>query len=350
VTKRDYKLTEFGADFMLEAKKQRDRGRCLHFDDGIRCNRIISAHSIQKKSLLSLIAEEGHVYRLSTDPSVLGKTGGIPIPKKMGIKSVSTFAGFCKHHDNSLFRIIDNETLLPSKEQAAIYAYRSICREYFVKENAIAALQKFKHDPRLTPSSRSILDGMYIGNSIGFNGLRCHKQVYDVALCDKEFSGFDYVCFVSSSKCPFLLSGLLYPDFDFEGNFLQQIGIDGGPVDLITYFTAPMACGWSFCFAWHTSSSRSCIPFLGSLANMFRSGKRIEDMLLRLAFSCSENHAIRISWWDSMADEAKSQLIERMHMMVLPDVPVPSHYLARGCEGMANWEVDYVYDSREETS
>lgn len=61
-------LTE---DFQRVIKQERNRGRCLHFANGIQCNKIISAHSIQKQGQLSLIAEEGHVYQLNADFSTL---------------------------------------------------------------------------------------------------------------------------------------------------------------------------------------------------------------------------------------------------------------------------------------
>lgn len=37
--------------------QQRNRGRCLHYENGARCDAIISAHSIQKGGQLNLIVE-----------------------------------------------------------------------------------------------------------------------------------------------------------------------------------------------------------------------------------------------------------------------------------------------------
>lgn len=58
--------------------------------------------------------------------------------KEQGVNKVSTFRGFCGKHDNELFEPIDNSPLAPTPEQIALYAYRSLCREVFVKENAVA--------------------------------------------------------------------------------------------------------------------------------------------------------------------------------------------------------------------
>lgn len=330
-------------DYQRESKRQYERGRCLHFSDGVRCNEVISAHSIQKRGQLSLIAEGGHVYRLSADLSILQKTKGVPRFKRVGVNKASTFAGFCKHHDNSLFEPIDNFLLGPVKEQVALYAYRCLCREYFVKENAVAVLSKMKEHPDLDAPRRSFLEASQFGHSLGLAGMKHHKAVFDQALLTRDYEQFEFTYFTSSSPCPVQLSGLFYPDYDFEGNLLQELGSNDLPLDLITFFTAPIEEGWAFGFGWHASSNPTCIPFIQSLAQRAANGEKIEDALLRLSLSCCENHAVRISWWDSLDEQYKTAAIERMFLMMHPTIPVPQHYLAVGCEGIANWHYEHVH-------
>jgi hypothetical protein len=332
----------FISDHHEESKRQNDRGRCLHFADGVRCNEIIAAHSIQKRGQLGLIAEDGHVYRLNADPSTLRDSGGIPYPKRIGIRKASTFVGFCKHHDNALFAPIDNATLEPRHQQIALYAYRSLCREYFVKENAVAVLGKLKDHPDIDSQRQSMLKAGFVGHSLGLDGLRHHKQHYDEALKNNLFDEFEFTYFTSSSRCSLQLSGLLYPDFDFLGQRLQDLGNWKSPLDLIAFFTAPTADGWAYGFAWHQSSNRTCVPFMQSLASQVHMGQRPEDMLVRFSLSCCENHAFRISWWDSLPATSKQSAVERVHLMVHPSMPVPSNYLACGCEGLADWNFEYV--------
>lgn len=332
-------------DFQKESKYHNQRGRCLHYDKGERCNEIISAHSIQNKGQLSLIAEKGHVYCLSSDLSTLKKTGGKPLLKRKGINKVSTFDGFCKLHDNQLFEPIDNHPLGFNKKQIALYAYRCICREFFVKENAVSVLKKIKDHPELAPEMQLLLSDSLLGNSIGLSGLQHHKEIYDKALQTESYDQFEFVYFDSSSQCNIQLSGLLYPDFDFEGGFLQQIGSADSPLDLITFFTAPVDHGWVFGFAWHVSSNKTCMPFVRSLASKVYDGEKPEDAIFRFALSCCENHAIRISWWDNLSDDAKKSCLERMHLMVSPTEPVPSEYLLSGCEGIADWSFNHVHSS-----
>lgn len=331
--------------FQKLSKDQDRRGRCLHYDKGERCNEIISSHSIQNKGQLSLIAEGSHVYCLSGDLSILKKTGGKPMLKKTGIKKASTFDGFCQLHDNKLFEPIDNFPLRYDKKQIALYAYRCICRELFVKENAVSVLEKVVVHPTLDPDWKPMVHGSLIGNKRGLSSLRYHKNAYDYALLNEKYEDFEFICFDSSSQCNAQFSGLLYPDYDFDGNFLQNVGIGFLPLDLITFFTAPVEGGWAFGFAWHVSSEKACMSLIDSLANKIRNGERLEDVIFRFALTCCENHAIRISWWDQLGDNAKNASLERMHLMASPTEPVPPDYLVSGCEGIADWDFNHVHPS-----
>lgn len=333
----------FIGDYQRELKRHNSRGRCLHFSDGIRCNDIVSAHSIQKGGQLSLIAEDGHVYQLNGDLSTLKQAEGVPHPKKVGVNKASTFAGFCKHHDNELFKPIDVYPLQPNSQQAALYAYRCLCREYFVKENAVAVLEGMKDHPELDGSQQSFLKSSLFGHSLGFEGLRHHKSQFDKALQKADYGEFQFTSFVSRSACDLQLSGLLYPDNDFTGQALQNLGDWSEPLDLITFFTAPTSDGWAFTFCWHASSNRVCIPFIQSLASRVADGEKIEDVLLRFSFSCCENHAFRISWWDKLGIDAKRDVLERMFLMIHPDIPIPPDYLVTGCENIAHWKFEHVY-------
>ena len=325
-----------------ESKRQNERGRCLHFADGNRCNEIISAHSIQKKGQLRLIAEDGHVYRLSGEHSNLLQRDGAPYLNKIGIRRASTFPGFCKFHDNALFKPIDERPLLPTRQQVALYAYRCLCREAFVKENAVRVLEQAKDHPALHPDSRKFLLSSFVGHSKGYGGVLHHKKQFDDALAAQDYDLFEFECFTSNSPCCMQLSGLVYPDFDFSGSQLQNLGAWHVPPDLITCFTAPTLDGWALTFAWHVSSRATCIRFIQSLAEHVSRCARLEDALFRFCISTCENHAIRISWWDSLAKASKDQITDRMVLMAHPRLPVPSDYLAVGCEGIAKWSYQNV--------
>ncbi|PTU32404.1 hypothetical protein [Stenotrophobium rhamnosiphilum] len=330
----------FIGDYQRESKRQTERSRCLHYAKGARCDELISAHSIQSKGQLSLIAERGHVYRVGADISLLRRTQGLPQLIKVGVNKASTFAGFCKHHDNELFEPIDNFPFEPVKHQVALYAYRCLCREYFVKENALVLADKMKDHPELSTSQKASLKETWMGHGLGFAPLHQQKVHYDQALLNRDYEKFRFTCFTSSEPCNVQMSGLLYPDYDFSGQLLQDLLERRSALDLITFFTAPMREGWAFVFAWHVSSNQTCEPFIQSLDSKVANGEKLQDALLRFTLSCCENHAIRVSWWDGLDGSSKDAAISRIHLMTHPHIPVPASYLVSGCEGIANWAFD----------
>ncbi|MEH6493047.1 hypothetical protein [Halopseudomonas sp.] len=330
-------------EFINEMKRNDSRGRCLHFESGERCNEIISAHSIQKSNQLGAIVEFGHVYRMVADVSSFGSGDWRPVPKKIGWKKASTFSGFCKYHDNGLFAPIDNFPLEPTSEQVALYAYRCVCREYFVKENAVDTLKKFISNPALHSGQRRMIENSFAGHLLGFQRLQYHKKYFDAALFSKEYDEFEFLTLTSSSPWHLQLSGVLYPDYDFLGENLQDLSDFKFPLNLITFFTAPLAKGWSFTLCWHASSNNSCVALARSLARVISRGTRPQDVLLRFSFSCCENHAFRITWWDALPALAKEAILNRVALMADPETPVPSDYLAKGLEGIADWEMENVF-------
>lgn len=77
--------------------------------------------------------------------------------------------------------------------------------------------------------------------SSGFQHLHRHKLIYDAAISQGNFAEFRFIVFRSSSPCSVQASGLLFPDYDFLGRKLQDLGPEAEALDLLTFFTAPHA-------------------------------------------------------------------------------------------------------------
>jgi hypothetical protein len=336
-------------DFLRLIKKYKNLGRCLHYDSDRRCKEIINAHSIQRERSLSAIEYKRHVYKITADFSSLKKSKVKLSCQKVGINKASTFLGFCKKHDNELFEIIDNYPLIPTNQQIFLYGYRSLCRELFVKENSLNIV---KSQLNYGPNQRAI-KGLLLyfkeGTSFGLENLRRHKYRYDESLKKKNFQNIEYVLFVSDEKPIIAFSGQFYPDYDFMGRFLQDLGDHSSELELITFCSAPMSSGWGFLFSWHVSDSKVCLDFMRSLATMIHEGRKLEDMLFRLVISNCENHAISPQWWDNLPDIQKEQIISRASKMADVLANTPQSYLMEGLEGIATWKFNSVISNMQIT-
>ena len=345
--KSSYKFNIGG--YLKTQKKLSNRRRCLHYDAGSLCNKIINAHSIQKSRSLSMIADDTqHVYKLSSGMRTLKDSKGVPAYKKRSIYKPFTFIGFCKDHDNELFEPIDNSPLIPTDQQIFLYAYRSLCREYFVKENSFDLYSSQQLDNNAPEALKGLFQGMDAGTKFGFKNLKRHKQYYDESLRKAQYHNINYVLFCSRQEPTIAFSGLIYPDFDFMGRQLQNLADYNQKLDLITFCSAPLNNGWGYFFAWHNSSDRVCDEFMRSLATKMYDGEDLGDMLFRLLISCCENHAISPKWWDSLSSKQVEEITERASWMVSPFCAIKPSYLQEGLQGIVKWEFNSVLSTMDD--
>ena len=323
-------------------KKLSRKGRCLHYDAGNRCAKIIDAHSIQKNGVLSLIAEVGKVYTISKNFSdIIRNHGGLSFTKQ-GINTVSTFRGFCSEHDNQLFEPIDKCELIPTKQQILLYSFRALCREIFVKKNVLTLMEEQKEKHKEQKTLQEAFEGMYLGTKFSLKNLLHQKHKYESSIKTKAFEDIKSVVFVSEQEPSLVFSGLFYPDFDFLGRQLQDLSDHERYLDLLTFSFAPMKQGWGFIFAWHTESSDTCIPFMQSLATRSYDDNNLEDNLFRLVVSCCENLAIRPQWWESLQEQERVKITKATCHGVDVFTPIRYDYLAKGLENISSWKFESV--------
>jgi hypothetical protein len=329
-------------------KKLSRKGRCLHYENGNRCNEVISSHSIQRNQALAAIAQNGHVYQINSSIGSLKKNKGLLTFKKYGINKASTFLGFCKQHDNELFEPIDNETLIPTDQQVLLYSYRSLCRELFVSENALESAKSLLEKGIDQDAIKKIFSGYLTGKLFGLENLKRHKRDYDKSLSNKSYSDIEYVIFQSSQKPIIAFSGIFYPDFDFLGRRLQNLGDQTQDLQLITFCSAPIENGWAYLFAWHQTSSKVCIDFMRPLATMIHEdSKSLSDHLFRLVIKNCENLAISPDWWEKLNENEKESISDQASRMADIFSVTEQSYLMEGLEGISDWKFENVISTMD---
>lgn len=329
--------------YLKRQKKQKNKGRCLHHLSGERCNEFINAHSIQKNAVLSKIERGGKVYQYSKKMSDFNKQR-LAMPFTLeGINRVSTFKGFCKKHDNELFEPIDNSPLIPNELQVFLYAYRSMSKEFFVKENSLNFLKEQCKDFQENKLFHNTFSDMRRGTEHAFNNLRRHKGDYDKSLTDNNYSDIRYTAFIASKPPILAFAGVLYPEFDFLGNSLQDLSNEVKHLDLITFSSAPLDSGWAFIFAWHKNSSKTCKKLMSSLATSVYEGNDLGDLLFRFVMVSCENIAISPNWWESLPEKTRINISEKASVSADLLTILPSNYLQSGLEGVSNWTFPEIF-------
>jgi hypothetical protein len=308
------------------------RGRCLHYDAGEGCGSIVAAHSIQRSGMLSKIARGGQVYVLSSQIRDLARTGGHLALRLRGIGQVSTFRGMCDKHDDEVFRPIDAGTFEHSSIQVSLYAYRSLCREVFVKQNAVEQLEATLTETRHSRSLRQQVSWMLEGTRRGNRQLQRHKQLYDDAIRDSHGDEFRFRSYRADGRLPYAVSGVLYPYADFEGEYIQDLSANSN-WDALTFATARSSVGDILLFGWHSSSDEACNALLASLDRRSASGASLDDLLTRYVIGNAENLALAPAWVESLSEEQRASLEEFASQSIDVSRDLSSESLQHGLEG-----------------
>jgi hypothetical protein len=328
--------------FYGKKKNISNRKACLHFGANEDCDQIIKAHSIQRSQSLEAIERKGHVYQVDFD--ALSKTGNISY-NLIGINKASTFYGFCKKHDNELFKDIDDEHLIPNYKQTMLYAYRSITKEVFTQQSAIsmlkAQIESFPKPCVEVELVRNMLSEM----EYGLDALHSIKAHYDESLANETYDDISYVAFYCKEAPVAAFSGLIYPDFDFQGRSLQNLDGSTNKLSLVTYCSAPMGDGWCFLFSWHKSCEQIARNYMGSVAQLMKSDRILGDALLNLVILNCENHAFSPDWWEGLEPSLKTNICEAMNKQADVLSVLNHDYLTSEINGIASWVFESIFDS-----
>jgi hypothetical protein len=328
--------------FYGKKKNISNRKACLHFGANEDCDQIIKAHSIQRSQSLEAIERKGHVYQVNFD--ALSRTGKISY-NLVGINKASTFYGFCKKHDNALFRDIDVKHLMPNNKQAMLYAYRVITKEIFTKQNAISILKAQLASLPKQCSEAKLTRNMLNGTEYGFDALYKIKTYFDESLSNETYDDVRYVAFYCKESPVVAFSGLIFPDFDFQGRPLQNLDHSTNKLSLVTYSSAPMDDGWCFLFAWHRSCDQIIRNYMDSVAQLIKSDRVLGDALFNLVILNCENHAFSPDWWEKLDICIKIKICEKMRNQADVLSIVDQNYLATEMNNISPWVFESVFSS-----
>lgn len=317
-------------------KKNKNRKRCYHPLSDNSCVKFIRAHSIQKSKELRSIAKNGKVVFIK--PVLSANGADIKVKDDEGIGVVSTFYGFCKKHDNELFKPIDTNDLEPTEEQAFLYSYRSICKEIFEKENGTNILYDLleKTDDFV---KKDFAKSMLIENVIGFDNLMNYKEQFDKIYLEKDYQQVKYYLIEFKSSPIIQVSGLLFPDFDFYAKELQNILQSPS---LLTFCSAKTKNGWGVIFSWLEVNNNICLSFMKSLENRVYEGENLTNLLFNFLIQSSENLVFSPDWWNSITENSKTSIIDIIQIRNSPFISVKADRYKNVDITIDDWKFDRI--------
>lgn len=274
---------------------------------------IIRAHTVPKTSSLKAISDAGHVLGLKMSYEAIRKNRGRPLLEKIGINHASTFNGFCKYHDDVIFAPLEKESFVASQKQCFLLAYRAFAREYYAKEGAqdLSTLRhgtdKGKHiEAQFDIQMNNFL--YELGNRAAIEDLNYHKSYFDRALESDDFSTARAVIFTFDEAPPVMVCGGTNPDFDFDGNPVQDL-MDlmkrTDNLSVTSYYDGEKGI---IAFSWLENSDETCCKVMSSLLHKDR--EDYVPIIIQYMFKNFENVFVSPKWWESESESNRKILMK----------------------------------------
>jgi hypothetical protein len=213
-----------------------------------------------------------------------------------------------------MFKVLETEPFTATKEKLFLLAYRALSKEIYAKRFAIRNLPLLrKGDVGQGPLEQVRLQ----------NILYVHEQVLHLSLRDLEtiwkeyqhvFLSRDYDRFsaylVFTDRVPdFAVSGGFHPEFSFQGEVIQNLSA-AGCLDFTTYTVLPLRPSGVIAFVWDSKRGESCHKLAASLEML--KDEDTPDAIVRLTYEHFENSYASPRWWESLHEEQRSHLLDRM--------------------------------------
>lgn len=277
----------------LQFLKNFQEEKCMHPDHSTCQGVIIRSHTIQKNKALRTIEENGHVYSLIQKTL----TGSIIKLHSEGINEASTFNGFCKYHDNELFKCIDDYDFIPTDEQVFMITYRTLAREAYQKQ---AALNNCNHNNEIIDKIKNPiqkneiqkdLEAHKVGIVIGEKELASILSKMFVDYQNKNYSKIKYYLIKTKNFSNVLTSGFFTPDFDYDYNPINDSFNQTHWISLNIFSDTKNGL---ILFSWLEDFKSE--QFVKSLLNT----NDYLNKTIELAFTNIENTYFSKKWWNSL--------------------------------------------------
>ena len=276
---------------------------------------IVRAHSLSRRNALAVVTEAGHVFSLLPDWAQLFHKDKF-VFKRKSAREASTFTGFCGYHDNSIFLELDNNDFDGSIKPTFLSAYRTLCREIFVKRGHLSTTHLGRTmDKGRSPDRQILIQETMLATYEGASAALCEleelKSYFEAALTTSRYDKFSFVNFHFGKQPDLVSAGGFNPSHDLSGNFLQSLDIDT-QTENVFFSILPAKDGFWASFLWlrkHSLLQR----FVQDVENNFCNPGGVYGV----ALSHIENTFIRPSFWDALPEARKAEFHYLMMMGVL---------------------------------
>ena len=287
-----------------EMQEAWDQKKCLHPQAaaGV-CDRIVSAHTIQRSHVLQRITDSSNHVRSFHPLKPDFSTGRLEL-RRIGWREASTFTGFCGKHDSATFKPLEEADFVGSPEQCFLIGYRALCHEVYQKTGMVRSYPRMRDlvDRGLPAEHQRELQAFWANQNAGAEkGLKDFQQlkrIMDEHLLRRDYSGWNRAVIHFRGDLCVASTGAISPNRDMDGNALQTLHDPDSEIQELLLGVVATADGGAVVFCW-----RACdlAPnrFVQSL--LAKARQRLPSLVVQFIFAYVENTYFSNDWWDSLS-------------------------------------------------
>lgn len=302
---------------LSKLNREFQKGYCSHPHAGPETcgHRIVRAHTVQLRGGLAAIAENGHVISAKTGAQDLTKNSGVFLPREVGVRSASTFMGFCDTHDNAMFRSVETGSVRLNQESCFLLGFRAISYELFSKRAALRSVNITRELDRGKPFEdqcrvQQSLHAYEEGTKRGVADCERWKKQYNTIFTSERFEEYRFVGVVYSSVLPVVGCGAFFPEYDFAGNPLQRVSYGDAPHEHVGLNLTVLNNKSVLVISWTEGYGGPAELFGRSFGSV--PDKEKANVAIQLVAEHIENIYLKPSWWRSLPDTVRNALVMRM--------------------------------------
>lgn len=276
---------------------------------------ITASHSISEKRCLNLLAEyvEGrrgiygfkHLKLSSTNWYNSDHFASFEI---IGPKEASTFKGFCKTHDQDLFRILDNSNFKESSMECKfLHCYRAFAKAIHTKNEELKSCDK---DSIYKELYKTYIAERKEDIEIGLHLDLCdYKYLMNEWLKNEDYTQLEHFCFRTSKFLPIASASFCQPSFTINNHRINDYKNTEVPLNHIFINIIPEK-GWTYILLSCFKNQPSSIKFLSEIKEVYKVDKeRFGTFLTTLLVFHTENTFMAPSLIESLPDWRKRNLL-----------------------------------------
>lgn len=299
------------ADLIADFRKKFSAKVCLapHSDHS---GQIVAAHTLSVEAVLRPLSTDSHVYAANLKGKFSPDSHPIEI-RRLGLRDVSVFNGFCSKHDAELFSCLENEPFRFKREQSFMLAFRAAARECYLKRKQCESYPdpdtvRLIHgiDEQLEYSELALIS--QAASLRGAEEAEAFKSKLDRYLLQKTWDRLITRAIIFP-KIPSIVASFVFEPFhDMNGEQLQDYENLEAEMSQLAISLIPIEQGGAAIFSWLDTANTAPRKFFESVAQ----GKNLTSSIIHAAIDNSENFAFSSAWYESLSDEQKHYLFSRI--------------------------------------